>query len=144
VAMQEAVINFCRVTYNTYARLGKQPPRSGSKSVNASAAPTGIYPCRGGGDNDYCYIHATGGRGQHWERLLAVMGREELLDDPRFATPRAGFDNRDELDEIISGWTRQHAKREVMELIGAAGVPCGAVFDNGELQSDPALRKRGM
>jgi formyl-CoA transferase len=38
----------------------------------------------------------------------------------------------------------QHTKREVMELVGGAGVPSGAVFDNVELQHDPFLRERGM
>src|ERR671931_467184 len=52
VAMQESVINYCRVTYAAYKRLGRTPPRNGSRSVNASSSPSGLYPCKGGGEND--------------------------------------------------------------------------------------------
>ena len=144
VAMQEAVINYCRVTFSTYQRLGEVPPRNGSRSVSASSAPSGVYPCKGGGQNDYCFIHTTGAGNHHWERLLALIGREELRDDPRFATGSARFEHRDEVDAVLSEWTRQHDKREVMDLVGAAGIPAGAIFDAAELQADPFLRQRGM
>jgi formyl-CoA transferase len=144
VAMQESVINYCRVTYAAYKRLGRTPPRNGSRSVNASSSPSGLYPCKGGGENDYCFIHTNASGGHHWERLLKVIGREELLDDPRFATPKSRFEHREEVDAIISEWTRARDKREVMELIGGAGVPAGAVFDNDDLHNDPFLRERGM
>jgi formyl-CoA transferase len=73
-----------------------------------------------------------------------VMGREELIEDPRFATPDARMEHRAEADEIVSAWTRQHDKHEVMELLGASGVPTGAVLDAADLSTDPALRERGM
>jgi formyl-CoA transferase len=144
VAMQEAVINFCRVTYTAYYRLGKAPPRSGAKSVNATSAPSGLFPCKGGGPNDYCFIHTNAQGGRHWDRLLGVIGREDLADDERFKTAKARFEHRDEVDEIVSEWTRSRTKQEVMEMIGAAGIPAGAVLDNDELLHDPTLRERGM
>jgi formyl-CoA transferase len=143
VAMQEAVINFCRVSYATYMNNGTSPVRNGAISVNANRAPSGIFPCRGGGENDWCYVHPTRAGNQSWERLLNVMGREDLLDDPRFATPEARFEHNDEVNAVVSEWTRTRDKREVMELIGAAGVPAGAVFDNADLANDPFLRERG-
>ncbi len=144
VAMQEAVINFCRVTYTAYYRLGKAPPRSGAKSVNATSAPSGLFPCKGGGPNDYCFIHTNAQGGRHWDRLLGVIGREDLADDERFKTAKARFEHRAEVDEIVSEWTRSRTKQEVMEMIGAAGIPAGAVLDNDELLHDPTLRERGM
>jgi formyl-CoA transferase len=71
------------------------------------------------------------------------MGRDDLQDDPRYATPKDRVEHIDEIDELISAWTRQRDKVEVMETLGHAGVPAGAVLDTGELMNDPFLRKRG-
>jgi formyl-CoA transferase len=143
VAMQESVINYCRVSYASYLGTGKPAGRSGAISSNTPRVPGGLFPCKGGGENDWCYIYPTTGN-QSWERLMTVMGREELIDDPRYATPQARLDRRHEVNEIVAAWTRQHDKHEVMELVGAAGVPTGAVLDTADLATDPHLRKRGI
>ena len=51
-------------------------------------APSGIYPCKPGGPNDYVYLFTSHANPEHWRRLLQVLGREDLLDDPRFANAR--------------------------------------------------------
>ena len=81
---------------------------------------------------------------RHWERLLQVIGREDLLGDPRFADPVIRYTYHKEIDEIVSAWTRQHDKRTVMKLLGEAGVAVGAVFDTKDLSEDPYLRERGV
>jgi formyl-CoA transferase len=144
VAMQEAVINFGRIAYGAQALWGRVPPRNGNQSVLGTSAPSEVYPCKGGGPNDFCYIYTTRAGNHHWERLCRVIGKEALIDDPRFREPRARFEHRAELDAIIAAWTSERDKREVMELLGSAGVPAGAVFDTEELQHDPFLRERGM
>jgi formyl-CoA transferase len=144
VAMQEAVINFGRIAYGAQALWGRVPPRNGNQSVLATSAPSEVYPCKGGGPNDYCYVYTTRAGNHHWERLCRVIGQEPLIDDPRFKEPADRFEHRDELDAIIAAWTSQRDKREVMERLGSAGVPAGAVFDTEELQHDPFLRQRGM
>jgi formyl-CoA transferase len=143
VAMQEAVINYCRVSYTSYLSAGKPAGRSGAISTSTPRVPGGLFPCKGGGENDLCYIYPTTGS-QSWERLLKVIGREELIDDPRYATPEARLERKDEVNGIVAEWTRQHDKQQVMELVGAAGVPAGAVLDTADLATDPHLRKRGM
>ena len=143
VAMQEAVINFCRVSYSAHALRGRPPERTGG-SPNTNSAPSGIFPCKGGGPNDYVFIHATRAHNGHWERLCKLMGREDLIEDSRFATPVSRFEHHEEVDRVVTEWTMQHPKQDVMQMIGAAGVPCGAVYDTGELQTDEHLRKRGM
>ena len=75
---------------------------------------------------------------------MKLIGREELIDDPRFATGDARVKNAKELDAIIGEWTRQHDKREAMEKLIAVGVPAGAVFDTMELQNEPSFDERGI
>jgi formyl-CoA transferase len=144
VAMQEAVINFCRIAYASQLLWNKPAPRIGNRSVLGTNAPSEAYPCKGGGPNDYCYIYTTRAGNHQWQRLLQVIGREDLLEDPRFATNKDRFANKDALDEVLGAWISQRTKVEVMETLGKAGVPAGAVFDTQELINDPFLRKRGM
>jgi formyl-CoA transferase len=144
VAMQEAVVNLCRVSYAPYLHSGAVPERNGALGVSASRAPAGLFPTRGGGPNDWCFILPTHIGNQSWDRLLNVMGREDLLDDPRYNTSAARVERADEVNGIVAEWTRQRDKREVMEIIGTAGVPVGAVYDNADLTNDPFLRERGV
>jgi formyl-CoA transferase len=145
VAMQEAVINFTRVAYSSQAVSGRPAARRGDGGGLSKDAPSGVFRCKGDGANDYCYIHATrGGSGSgHWQRLVCAMGQEELLSDPRFASGADRAAHATELKAIIEAWTRQRTKVEVMETLGRAGVPVGAVFDTFELLHDPFLAKRG-
>jgi formyl-CoA transferase len=142
--MQEAVINFCRIAYSSQLMSSEPAPRVGNRGVLGTNAPSEAYPCKGGGPNDYCYIYTTRAGNHHWERLLRVIGREDLLDDPRFADNKDRYANRDAVDEVIKPWVAQRTKREVMETLGRAGIPAGAVFDTDELINDSYLRERGM
>ncbi|HYY88197.1 MAG TPA: CoA transferase [Chloroflexota bacterium] len=144
VAMQEAVINFCRIAYASQALWNKPAPRVGNRGVLGVNHPSEAYPCKGGGPNDYCYIYTTRAGNRHWERLMKVIGREDLIHDPRFRSNRERFANKDAVDAILMPWCAVRTKREVMETLGAAGVPAGAVFDTDELIHDPFLRQRGM
>jgi len=144
VAMQETVINFCRIAYASQLLWNKPAPRVGNRSVVGTNAPSEAFACKGGGPNDYCYVYTTRAGNHQWERLLRVIGREDLIDDPRFATNRDRFANNDALDEAIGPWIAARTKSEVMQILGEAGVPAGAVFDTHELLNDPFLRERGM
>jgi len=144
VAMQEAVINFCRIAYSSQLMWNTPAPRVGNRGVMGTNAPSEAYACKGGGSNDYCYIYTTRAGNHHWQRLLHVIGRDDLLEDPRFADNTQRWEHRDEVDAILAPWVAQRAKREVMETLGRAGIPAGAVFDTNELISDPYLRERGM
>ncbi len=139
VSMQDAVVNLIRVSLRDHQRLGGPPPRSGNQL--GRTVPGTTYPCAPGGPNDYVYIFA---QPQMWKPLLGAMGREELADDPRFATPDARWENREAFNAIMSDWTRQRTKHEVMDILGAAGVPSGACQDTGEVLADPHLRERQM
>jgi formyl-CoA transferase len=139
VAMQDAVVNLIRVSLRDHQRAGRAMPRSGNQL--GRTVPGTTYACAPGGPNDYVIILA---QPQMWRAMTEVMGRPELADDPRFATPDARWENRAVLDRIVEGWTLQHPKHEVMRLLGDAGVPAGACQDTGEVLADPHLKAREM
>ncbi len=143
VAMQEAVINFARISYARQAVTGEPCERVGNQSTLGASAPSEAYPCKGGGPNDYCYVYTSRAGNAHWQRLLSVIEREDLQDDPRFATPWERVKYRELIDSMLSDWTRQRTKTEVMRSMEEAGVPAGAVFDTKELSEDQHLRRRG-
>jgi formyl-CoA transferase len=144
VGMQDAMLHYMRTCFATQARTGKPAQRRGGKTVMGSNAPSGLYQCKPGGSNDWVYITTSRGNPEHWGRLMKLIGREELIDDPRFATGGGRLEREAEVDAIITQWTRKHTKEEAMTLASGVGVPAGAVFDTMELQSDPTFEKRGI
>jgi crotonobetainyl-CoA:carnitine CoA-transferase CaiB-like acyl-CoA transferase len=126
VAMQDAVMHYIRNAFTVTERTGGKPaPRAGSRTIGGGNPPIGVYPCKGGGPNDYVYIFTSRANPEHWTRLLKVMGREDLIGDPRYATPEARTERREEVDAIVSAWTRQHDKHQAMRLVSLATVPAG-------------------
>jgi formyl-CoA transferase len=72
------------------------------------------------------------------------MGREDLIGDPMYADPDARTQRREEVDAIVSAWTRQHDKHEAMRLVSHATIPSGAVLDTAELAADHTFQQRGI
>ena len=139
VSMQDAVVNLIRVSLRDHQRYGHPPARSGNQL--GKTVPGTTFLCAPGGPNDYVYIFC---QPQMWKGLVGVLGQPALLDDPRFATPDARWENREALEAIVTAWTSARSKHEVMRLMGDAGVPCGACLDTGEVLADPHLRERDM
>jgi formyl-CoA transferase len=144
VAMQDAMLHYMRINFATQGRTGRAAERGGSKLPGISNAPMGLYPCAPGGPNDYVYIMTSRANPDHWARLLALMGREDLIGDARYATPADRVARETEVDEIIAAWTRRHSKHEAMCAVGEAGIPAGAVLDTMELQNDATFEARGI
>ncbi|HEX2942815.1 MAG TPA: CoA transferase [Rhodopila sp.] len=144
VAMQDAIMHYMRINFATQGLTGKAAERGGSKLPGINNAPMGLYPCAPGGPNDYVYIMTSRANPDHWDRLLKLMGREDLVGDARYATPADRVAREAEVDEIIAGWTRRHTKHDAMRAIGDAGIPAGAVLDTMELQNDPTFEQRGI
>ena len=69
---------------------------------------------------------------------------EDVIGDERYDTPWKRAERPDEVNEMIAAWTRQHSKHEAMEIIGASGIPAGAVLDTMELSTDPTFEARGI
>jgi formyl-CoA transferase len=140
LSMQEAMTYYMRTRIALFADWGKQAaPRLGNRM---GALPTELYPCLGGGPNDYIYlITVTAG---HWDALCMAIDRVDLIADPRFATGGAREENGEALFEEIASWSRQQEKHDAMRILGEAGVPCSAVLDTHDLYHDPHLQERGF
>jgi formyl-CoA transferase len=139
VSMQDAVVNLIRVSLRDHQRFGQPMPRRGNQM--GRGVPSTTYPCAPGGPNDYVFITA---QQQMWPAFAAAIGWPELIDDPRFAGEDGRWENRSALNAIIEEWTRGRSKHEAMRVLGAAGVPCGACQDTGEVLADPHLEAREM
>jgi crotonobetainyl-CoA:carnitine CoA-transferase CaiB-like acyl-CoA transferase len=144
VAMQDAMLQYIRVALSTQATYGMAAKRNGAKVLSGFAVPSGIYPCRPGGANDFLYVYTSRTNPAHWRRLLEVIGRKDLIGDPRFDTGAARQEREPEIDEMIAVWTLRHDKREAMRLLSDAGVPAGAIFDTMELSNEPDFERRGI
>jgi formyl-CoA transferase len=139
VSMQDAVVNLMRVSLRDHQRTGHAMPRNGNQL--GQTIPGSTYPCHPGGPNDYVFIFV---QHQMWPAFVEVLGCQDLKDDPKFRTPEARWQHRDELNAIVTAWTQQRTKHEVMRLLGEAGVPSGACQDTGEVLADPHLHAREM
>ena len=137
-------MHYMRINFATQGRTGRPAERGGSKVPGVRNAPMGLYPCAPGGANDYVYIMTSRANPDHWDRLLKLMGRENLLGDARYATPESRLDREQEVDDIIAAWTRGRTKHEAMRAVGEAGIPAGAVLDTMELQNDASFEARGI
>lgn len=144
VAMQDAIMHYMRINFATNGLTGRAAERGGSKVPGVNNAPMGLYPCAPGGPNDYVYIMTSRANPDHWDRLLKLVGREDLIGDTRYDTPAKRVELEPEVDEIISAWTRTHTKHDAMRAVGEAGIPAGAVLDTAELNADKTFEERGI
>jgi formyl-CoA transferase len=151
VAMQDSVLNLCRVKLRDQQRLAHGPlkeypnkefgdavPRSGNAS--GGGQPGAALACAPGGPNDYAYVII---QPQCWAPLMKLAGREELIEDPAFATPEARLSHLDECFGIIEGWTRTKTKFEVMTALNQVDVPCGPILSMKDLIEDENLVASG-
>ncbi|MGA3398557.1 MAG: CoA transferase [Acetobacteraceae bacterium] len=146
VAMQDAMLHYIRIAFAAQNRGGnvQAAGRAADSSVSGSNPPMGTFPCQGGGLNDYVYVFTSRANPEHWRRLLGVIGREDLVGDARYDSPEARGQRPDEVNAMIAEWTRKHTKHEAMQIIGAAGVPAGAVLDTMELYNDKTFENRNI
>lgn len=142
VAMQEVVLNLTRVKFAPQLSTGEPYARLGNGT--AAGGYAGTLKCAPGGPNDYVYLMLPPDNRAMFEGVARAMGRDDLVNDARFASPQAMFDNREALHEILEGWTSALDKHTVMHTLAPVGAVCGAVLDTGEVLEDPHLRERGM
>jgi crotonobetainyl-CoA:carnitine CoA-transferase CaiB-like acyl-CoA transferase len=144
IAMQDAMLHYIRIAFAAQNRTNnvQAAGRAADSSVSGANPPMGTFRTKGGGLNDRVYVFTSRANPDHWRRLLKVIGREDLIDDERYHSPAARAERADEVNGMIEAWTLKHTKHECMEIIGAAGVPAGAVLDTLELYNDPTFEQR--
>src|SRR5206468_2917592 len=133
VAMQDAMFHYMRTCFATQARTGKAAPRRGGKSGGGNNSPSGLYQCKPLGSNDWVYITTSRGNPDHWGRLMRLIGRKELIDDPRFATGAARVEREAEVDAIITQWTGQHSAEVLNAWLGIGAGDIAALKSEGVL-----------
>ncbi len=103
-------------------------------------APQGTYPCLG----DDSWISMSIRSDDEWASLCGVLGRDEWIDDRRFASSLSRAKNHDALDEVLAKATSSREARELEAELQARGVPAGAVLDGKALLFDDHLNERGF
>ena len=77
-------------------------------------------------------------------RLMRVIGREDLADDPELADNPGRVARAAELDQAIGAWTVERTVGEVVDALVEVSVPCGPILDAAAMAKDPQFRARGL
>ena len=139
VSMQDAVVSLSRASMSVFSDTGELPARRGPRTPGRAGA--GVYKCAPGGPDDYVYILAMSQRRNIWEDFMNAIGREDLCESEIFDDPAK---NSEEIDSVIEDWTSQNSKEEAMAILGAAGIPCGAVLNAKDIYTNEHLNQRDM
>ena len=155
-AMQDAVLNLCRVKLRDQQRLAHGPlkeypqypngtfgdavPRAGNAS--GGGHPGWIVKCKGWETDPDAYIYVIA-QLQAFPTLAKVIGHAEWLDDPNFNTPEARLPRLAHVFDEIEKWTMTMDKMEVMATLNPLNVPCGPILSMKELAEEPSLRNTG-
>ncbi len=155
-AMQDGVLNLCRVKLRDQQRLAHGPmteypqypdgtfgeavPRAGNAS--GGGQPGWIVKCKGWETDLDSYIYVIT-QAPVWAQLCEAIGHPELIEDPEWATPEARLPKLDKVFDLIEQWTKTKTKFEVMDILNAVDVPCGPILSMKELAEEPSLRETG-
>lgn len=143
VSMSDNVATAIRIQYGFPVGQHVETPRFGNGPPFAfPTSPSGLFPCRPFGPNDYVHVHC--GNERQWEALLRAIGREDLVGYEPYQGAEARGKHQEEIDEIVAGWTQQRDKLSAMRDLGSAGVPAGAVRTTLEILEDEDLEARGI
>ncbi|HNG80554.1 MAG TPA: CaiB/BaiF CoA-transferase family protein [Burkholderiaceae bacterium] len=137
VALHEAVFNVMESLLPEYSAFGAVREPAGS--ALPGIAPSNAYRC-----GDEAVVLIAGNGDSIFKRLMGVIGRPDLADDPALADNAGRVQRVAELDAAIEAWTRQHPASEVLAQLGAAKVPAGRVYTAQDIAEDPHYRARDM
>jgi len=155
-AMQDSVLNLCRVKLRDQQRLAHGPlteypqypngtfgdavPRAGNAS--GGGQPGWIVKCKGWETDPDSYIYVIA-QAAAFPAFAKVIGREDWLEDPEWSTPEARLPKLDQVFAEIEKWTATKNKFEVMDILNPLNVPCGPILSMKELAEEPSLRATG-
>ena len=135
VALQDVLL-FQSNGYPTLAAMGYELPRLGGQFM--VAAPAGVFRCK---DGHLMTGVLTDG---HWRMLARLVGRPELVDDPKWSTGAKRVANREEANALLQNHLAERTVASVVEDFLRAKLPVSAVRSYAEAASDPHLKERGM
>ena len=156
-AMQDGVLNLCRVKLRDQQRLkagplteysqygegvefGEATPRAGNDS--GGGQPGRILKCKGWETDPDAYTYFIT-QAAVWQKICDVIGKPEWKEDPDYATPPARLPHLNEVFEAIEAWTMTKTKYEVMEICNPLDIPVGPILSMKELAEEPSLRETG-
>jgi formyl-CoA transferase len=156
-AMQDGVLNLCRVKLRDQQRLarthvmkeypqyphgkfGSSVPRAGNAS--GGGQPGSIVKCKGWETDPNAYLYFIT-QAPVWKEICHVIGRESWITDPDFATPDARLSRLKEVFAAIEAWTMTKTKFEAMAELNQHDIPCGPILSMEELAAEPSLRATG-
>ncbi|MGH6975280.1 MAG: formyl-CoA transferase [Stellaceae bacterium] len=157
VAMQDGVLNLCRVKLRDQQRLkhgplkeysqfgenipfGDATPRAGNDS--GGGQPGWILKCKGWENDPNAYIYFIT-QAPVWDKVCKVIGEDGWITDPGYATPEARLPKLKAIFARIEQWTTTKTKFEAMEILNEYDIPCGPILSMKELAEDESLRKTG-
>jgi formyl-CoA transferase len=156
VAMQDGVLNLCRVKLRDQQRLAHGPltefpqypdgtfgeavPRSGNAS--GGGQPGWILKCKGWETDPNAYIYFIA-QAPVWEAICDVIGKPEWKTDPNYAKPPARLPRLKQIWDTIEAWTMTKTKFEAMDILNKYDIPCGPILSMKEIAEEPSLRATG-
>ncbi|HUK08437.1 MAG TPA: formyl-CoA transferase [Stellaceae bacterium] len=156
-AMQDGVLNLCRVKLRDQQRLdrthvmkeypqyphgqfGTAVPRAGNAS--GGGQPGWILKCRGWESDPNAYIYFIT-QAPVWDSICKVIGKEGWITHPDYAKPDARLPRLKEIFAAIEDWTKTKTKFEAMDILNEYDIPCGPILSMKELAEEPSLRATG-
>lgn len=120
-----------------FKTTGKIKERVGSASNTAS--PRNVYKCADGK-----YLALSGSTPAVAKRIFEIIGRPEMITDPRFATNSDRVKNRTLVDEAVGGWFAERDGEEALAVMRKAGATVGPIYNVADAVSDPHFQERGI
>jgi formyl-CoA transferase len=156
-SMQDAVLNLCRVKLRDQQRLertgvmeeypqypngtfGDSVPRAGNAS--GGGQPGWILKCKGWETDPNAYIYFVA-QAPAWGAICRVIGKEEWISHPDYATPRARLPRLMEIFATVEEWTKTMTKFQAMDEMNQFDIPCGPILSMKEIAEEPSLRATG-
>ncbi|PZP21844.1 CaiB/BaiF CoA transferase family protein [Pseudomonas kuykendallii] len=137
VALYESVFAMMESLVPEYDAFGYVREPAGSALPGIT--PSNSYPC-----NDGRYVLIAGNGDSIYKRLMRLIGRMDLADDPALAHNDGRSLQAERIDTAISEWTLQHGRDEVIEALKEARVPAGFPYTAADIVADPHYLARGM
>ena len=135
IALYEAVFNCMESLLPEYSAFGEV--RQAAGSALPGIAPTNAYQCADGG-----YVLVAGNGDSIFKRLMTVIGREDLGNDPQLENNDGRVKRVIELDQAIGEWTKTVSTTEAVEKLDLAAVPAGRIYTVADIASDPHYQAR--